>query len=778
VTTPAARAGTRAGRVRRWVPPGAVLSLLGARVSGAAHALAEDDPSLLADPNAWRDAAVRTCLDEAWAAGDLPVVRALAEEYPRLLLAVPGIDDRGEVVLTTAGSGERRARGAFATPAWLARVVAERVVAMATGDGDGVRADAAVTGAQVPRLVDPACGSGALLRAGAAALLARGVPAHRVAGSLYGVDCDPVAVALARGLLAAELTEAGHACTPGDLAARIVVADALVGPVPALPDPELPEPLSAEPRWAWHRCFPEVLDLPGAVPEPVTGWRGGFDVVVANPPWERLSVIARDWPGAPPEDLRGRWAATSRELRTAGRHPLTAAGELNAYLLFVETCWRLLAPGGSACLIVPAGMATDRSASRLVEALVAAGSLARIQFLTPDTPIFAGVSERVPVALVDLRSGPHEREPGGADETGVVERGGRRGTGAEPEIPGVEICVGVHDPAAPAGPGWRLDAATLRLLNPNTPNLPPFRSGEDARIVVAAHRRCPVLVRRDRDTGVVLDSPWQVRLVTPLHMTREARWFAPAPAPGLTPLWEAKYAGLLDHRAGLRPGQDPRYWVPAELAERRYGELCRRGWLAGYRNVTVSSAPRTLLPCVLPVLGVGNSLPLLSAPRLPLLLAALASLPVDHAARQKHAGANLNFFKLEQLPLPPPEAYDRPAAWAPDRSVGAWVLDRLAEAVVWAPGLEPFADELAELGVEAVPRGPIPDLPVHLAAPRRARALAELDAAHAVLLGYGPADLAQVLDGFPELRRREEERYGRFVTADQVLTAFASLTGE
>jgi len=34
-------------------------------------------------------------------------------------------------------------------------------------------------------------------------------------------------------------------------------------------------------------------------------------------------------------------------------------------------------------------------------------------------------------------------------------------------------------------------------------------------------------------------------------------------------------------------------------------------------------------------------------------LAALASLPTDYLARQKHAGANLNFFKLEQVPLPP-----------------------------------------------------------------------------------------------------------------------------
>ena len=66
------------------------------------------------------------------------------------------------------------------------------------------------------------------------------------------------------------------------------------------------------------------------------------------------------------------------------------------------------------------------------------------------------------------------------------------------------------------------------------------------------------------------------------------------------------------------------------------------------------------------------SLPLVSAPRLPLLLAALASLPVDHLARCRHAGANLNFFKLEQVPVPPPSAYDVPAPWDPSTTIETW----------------------------------------------------------------------------------------------------------
>jgi len=240
-----------------------------------------------------------------------------------------------------------------------------------------------------------------------------------------------------------------------------------------------------------------------------------------------------------------------------------------------------------------------------------------------------------------------------------------------------------------------------------------------------------------------------VRLVTPLHMTRDARWFAAAPGPGLVPLWEAKHAGLLDHRGGARARF--RYWVPRTLVEDRYADLAARGWLAGYRNVTTADSPRTLLPTALPVAGVGNSLPLVHAPRLPLLLAALASLPVDHLVRQKHAGANLNFFKLEQVALPPPEAYDAPAPWDPRTTVAAWVLDRFARAHAWDDDLAGLAAELAGLGVPV----PVPARAAQVAAAERVAALADLDAAHAVLLGWDRSDLAHVLTAFPALRARD-----------------------
>ncbi len=689
------------------------------------------------DLHRWRDDAVEHAVNLAWEAGDLTVVGALAAGYDALLLQAPVVEG-GRLRLRPVGNAERRHRGAFSTPPVYATALATR--ALRGWDADRL-AD------RTPSVVDPSCGAGALLRAVLAHLLATGLPGDRVVEALHGVDADPIAVLLCRAALAADLTLAGHPCRPEQLADRIVAGDALLGATPLRP--------AAGPGVTWHELFPEVLARPGAAIEPVTGWQGGFDAVVANPPWERLKVHARDWDGAPPPGLRVGRASAARGLRHVGRHPLTGAGELNAYLPFVETCWRLLAPDGRAALLVPAGIASDRSAARLLEGLTGAGSLDRMHLIDPVAPIFVGVSGRIGVAVVELVGGPQTREQ--AREQVRVD---------QPLVRVAEVAVGLAGPNDPPGErAWALTAGLLRVLNPNTGTAPLFGSATDARIVTAVHRRVPVLLRRDPISTVVQDDAWKLRLITPFHMTRDAPQFRLAPGYGLLPLWEAKHCGLLDPYGGGTA--QPRYWIREDLVRERYGPLCERGWLAGYRNVSTTAGARTLLPAPLPVAGVGNSLPLISADRLPLLLAALSTLPIDYLVRQKHAGANVNFFKLEQVPVPPPADYDRPSPWGPG-TISDWVLARFARAVVWAPSLSGLADELRRDGV------PVPEIedddPL-----LRAQARAELDAAHAVLLGLTRDELDHLLTTFGALRIRDEKLTGRFVTAERVLAAYDRL---
>jgi len=48
----------------------------------------------------------------------------------------------------------------------------------------------------------------------------------------------------------------------------------------------------------WHVAFPDVFKSPiyGGQPENTAmGWSGGFDVVLGNPPWERVKIQEKEW---------------------------------------------------------------------------------------------------------------------------------------------------------------------------------------------------------------------------------------------------------------------------------------------------------------------------------------------------------------------------------------------------------------------------------------------------------------------------------------------------
>src|SRR5206468_2849843 len=47
----------------------------------------------------------------------------------------------------------------------------------------------------------------------------------------------------------------------------------------------------------WHLAFPDVFHLPnlGKPENENAGWCGGFDVVLGNPPWERVKLQEQEW---------------------------------------------------------------------------------------------------------------------------------------------------------------------------------------------------------------------------------------------------------------------------------------------------------------------------------------------------------------------------------------------------------------------------------------------------------------------------------------------------
>ena len=122
--------------------------------------------------------------------------------------AVEGDESLGEVHERLTSGAERRSRGAWYTPAWLAEDLVRRAVT-------------------VPGIVaDPACGGGVFLLAAADRLEALGESPNRIVGDLlWGADIDPLAVAVAEADLWRWSAMRGAPTVP---AGRLVTGDALV----------------------------------------------------------------------------------------------------------------------------------------------------------------------------------------------------------------------------------------------------------------------------------------------------------------------------------------------------------------------------------------------------------------------------------------------------------------------------------------------------------------------------------------------------------------------
>ena len=139
----------------------------------------------------------------------------------------------------------------------------------------------------------------------------------------------------------------------------------------------------------WPLAFPQVFA------------RGGFDVVLGNPPWERIKLQEQEFfahrapqvAGAKNKAEREReiaklkaavhgtpeWAvylsfvlakqhaeAVSVFCHTEARYPLTGIGDVNTYALFAETMYQLVSESGRVGVVVPNGIVTDDTTNRVL----------------------------------------------------------------------------------------------------------------------------------------------------------------------------------------------------------------------------------------------------------------------------------------------------------------------------------------------------------------------------------------------------------------------------
>jgi hypothetical protein len=144
-----------------------------------------------------------------------------------------------------------------------------------------------------------------------------------------------------------------------------------------------------------------------------------------------------------------------------------------------------------------------------------------------------------------------------------------------------------------------------------------------------------------------------------------------------------------------------------------------------------------------------------------LLLGNITSFCFDYVARQKVGGTNASFFIVKQLPVLPPSTYAQPCPWDRSQTLAEWIKPRVLELTYTAHDLKPYAEDLGYTGE-----------PFLWDDKRRAVIRAELDAAFFHLYGISEADADYILDTFPIVKAKDEERFGTYRTKELILDCY------
>lgn len=715
----------------------------------------------------------------------------------------------------------RRMQGTYLTQPWLAKRTIQYAIeaylsdqgiskvalaALASSTPSGISAEEREHLACILEnltLVDPACGIGIFLLEGFDTLVTwqtlvrpdasvHDLAKHILERQLYGVDRDPLAIALTKAVLWARGRQYGG---EGINPLHLQSGDALLGrPFHGTRSAEINAPVRSteENSLDWMTTFPDIAQA------------GGFCILVTNPPWEKLKLLSREFfeitapeiataptaaarlqlMGEQAEKLRSQRAhhlSYSRALQDSKQYQFSASGDLNLYTLFVERALQLTNAQGSIGLLVPSGIATDKGMSTFFQQLREGKHLVRLHDFENRRKIFPDVDGRFKFCIFVVTN--H----------------------CNPFPPIYSFFLHTESDLDETKRLITMDEHTIALINPNTKTVPVVRSSDDLEILLHMHRTAPIFKLNGSNGGS--DSGWRIEYRRLFDMTNDSPSFvawdqlksdARLRLDGMIEqedrlfarVYEGRMIDIFDHRAANsieREGQfrrptrsviineqdhadptylaRPRYAIETKLVEQRLGDW-QSPWFLGFKDIGSSTNRRTMIASVLPLCAAGNKTPLLlpkdGASAAALLLANLNSFAFDFALRQHIGNITLNWFMVRQCPVIPMSWYD--AKYINGESIAKWVQDRVLQLTYTSTDLSGWARELGYGGD-----------PYRWDSEQRRLLRIDLDAMYFVLYDLDEGQIARTMETFPIIKRLEKKSFGEFRLEKEIIAKWHEL---
>ena len=488
---------------------------------------------------------------------------------------------------------------------------------------------------------------------------------------------------------------------------------------------------------------------------------GGFDVIIANPPWDKLkpedkeffmqhsdavsknNMRVEDFKAHKAEalekhpDVRAEYetylssfehqslyyrSAPDYAHQVAYANGRKIGSHINLYKLFLERCWRLLREGGRCGIILPCGTYSDLGAKGVRTMLFDESEVEGMFGFSNERFVFEEVHHDFKFLVLTFARGGETEAFDMAFRFNPREAIGRE-----------EIGVFLDDERHHV----RQPVALVRELSPEAHAVLEFRSEEDRRIAekLAAHPRL----------GDPVEGTWSISLGNELNKTNHSDLFKNEDAPGRLPLTEGKMIWQFD--SDYLP---PKYWIVESEGREA---LTKRGmedegqtygyqtYRLAFRDVSNSSNERTSIATVLPpgrfcdhTIPVARTRdaegqPLIGDREQLYLAAVFNSVVFDWLMRLK-VGKHLSLFLVDSQPVP---------RLAPDHPDAAPIIEATARLVCVAPEFDALAESVG-LGDHSA--GATDEA-------ERAALQAEIDARVAHLYGLTEDELGHILQTFP-----------------------------
>jgi hypothetical protein len=479
----------------------------------------------------------------------------------------------------------------------------------------------------------------------------------------------------------------------------------------------------------WPLEFPDVFE------------QGGFDVMLGNPPWERIKLQQQEFFATRDESIANASNSAARNkminslpdtnpllfneyefamhsadctgkfLRVSGRCVLTAVGDINTYSIFSELTCSLVNKHGRTGIIVPTGIATDDSNKMFFGTMVENNRLVSLFDFENREAIFQSVHRMYKFSLLTISGfSIGKAKPFFGFFLTRIEH--------------------LHDNLRV----FNLSKEDFLQLNPNTKTCPIFRTSSDAILTAKIYKRTGVFIDKNN-----IDNSWNPKFKTLFHMANDSKLFKTKNDFNniesvniddgniidnvFFPLYESKMIWLYDHRYGTYEGVKdrnstqiptpsatklsepkfsiyPYYWVDDKNINAQLKDKDSEGkikwewdkkWYLGFRDITNVSNERTTIASIIPKSAVGNTMPLIFletyniALSTCLLISTLNNLINDYCARQKVGGLHLTYNYLFQLPIAGKEFYF---------GVSKTLIPKVLELIYSSWDIKAFADDI------------------------------------------------------------------------------------